>query len=214
MSRELVGRARPYAVWVGVTAAAAAAALTVPGAWRAAAGASASAGADQVLVAACATGLALSLAWLWLVTSLTVAQVVAGSVPRGGGAARRLVLLACGVAVVAGTTLPAHASGGGDAEVLVGLPLPERAVASTTTRSPGTAPSPATQGDHVVRAGDSLWSIARAHPAPGTDVESRWREIWRLNRDVVGADPDLIHPGQALRLPDTEPTAEKDGERR
>ena len=54
---------------------------------------------------------------------------------------------------------------------------------------------------YVVRPGDSLWSIARAHPAPAADVETRWRAIWRHNRDVVGDDPDLIHPGQALRLP-------------
>ena len=225
MSREYGGHVRPFAVWVGVTAAATAAAVAVPGTWRAAARAGGAEGIDHVLVAACATGLALSLVWLWLVTSLTVAQVAAGSVPRGGGAARRLVLLACGVAVTAGTTLPAHAAGGGGADVLVGLPLPERAVSATTSRQPRTtapAATAATGGAYVVRPGDSLWSIARSHPAPGTDVESRWRQIWRLNRDVVGADPDLIHPGQALRLPDTHPytdpsthpTTEKDGERR
>ena len=59
---------------------------------------------------------------------------------------------------------------------------------------------------------------ARAHPAPSGDVETRWRAIWRHNLDVVGDDPDLIHPGQALRLPhtdtSTEPNHEKDGERR
>jgi nucleoid-associated protein YgaU len=206
---------RPFAVWAGVTAAATAAAVAVPATWRAAARAGGAEGIDHALVAACATGLALSLAWLWLVTSLTVAQVVAGSVPQGGGAARRMVLLACGVAVAAAsTTLPAHASGGGGADVLVGLPLPERAVSATTTRQPRNDAPAATGGAYVVRPGDSLWSIARSHPAPGTDVESRWRQVWRLNRDVVGADPDLIHPGQALRLPDTHPHTEKDGERR
>jgi nucleoid-associated protein YgaU len=215
MSREYGSSpVRLFAVWAGVTAAATAAAVAVPATWRAAARVGGAEGIDHVLVAACTTGLALSLAWLWLVTSLTVAQVAVGSVPRGGGATRRLVFLACGVAVTAGTTLPAHAAGGGGADVLVGLPLPERAVSATTTRQPRTTAPAATGGTYVVRPGDSLWSIARSHPAPGTDVESRWREIWRLNRDVVGADPDLIHPGQALRLPETEPHTEKDGERR
>ena len=112
----------------------------MPGTWRAAADASAPETVPQVLVAACATGLALSLAWLWVVTSVTVAEVVTGSVPRRGGATRRLVLLACGAAVVAGTALPAHASGGDGAEVLVGLPLPERAVAPATSGRPARAP--------------------------------------------------------------------------
>jgi len=214
MSRGIVRRVRPCAVWVGVTAAAATAALELPGTWHAAADASGYQGVDRALVAACATGLALSLAWLWLVTTVTVAGVVTGTVPRDGGAARRLVLLACGVAVVAGTTMPAHAASGEGAEVLVGLPLPERAVAAVPSgrRAPTVPSAPATHGDsYVVRPGDSLWSIARAHPAPGADVESRWRAIWGHNRDVVGEDPDLIHPGQALRLPIH---TEEDGERR
>jgi hypothetical protein len=221
MPRGIIRSARPYVVWVGVTAASAAAAHAVPDTWRAAAGASASETVPLALVAACATGLALSLTWLWLVTSVTVAEVVTGSVPRRGGAARRLVLLACGAAVVAGTTLPAQASGGDGVEVLVGLPLPERAVApapSATSGHPGAPTAAPTAGRYVVRPGDSLWSIARAHPAPGADVETRWRAIWRHNRDVVGDEPDLIHPGQALRLPGTQPSTdphhEKDGERR
>ena len=98
MSRGITHTARPCAVWLGVTAAATAAAHTVPGTWRAVADASASQTIPHVLVAACATGLAMSLAWLWVVTSATVAEVVTGSVPRSGGAARRLVLLACGAA--------------------------------------------------------------------------------------------------------------------
>ena len=204
MSRGIIRSARPYVVWLGVTGASAAAVHAVPGTWRAAAGASAPEAVPHVLVAACATGLALSLAWLWLVTSVTVAEVVTGSVPRRGGAARRLVLLACGAAVVAGTALPAQASGGDGVEVLVGLPLPERAVAPATVGPPGASATATAADRYVVRSGDSLWSIARAHPAPDTDVETRWRAIWRHNRDVVGDDPDLIHPGQALRLTDTD----------
>ncbi|GIN03117.1 hypothetical protein Pve01_47750 [Planomonospora venezuelensis] len=226
MSRGITRTARPYAVWLGVTGAAAAAASSVPDAWRATASASASERTVDVLVAGCATLLALSLGWLWLVTSVTVAELVAGRAPRGGGATRRLVLLACGAAVVAGTALPAQAAGGDGAERLVGLPLPERPVAPATdiathaaADTPTTPVSHPTTGDaYVVRAGDSLWSIARAHPAPDAGVEARWRAIWRLNQEVVGEDPDLIHPGQALRLPatdtGTDTDTETDGERR
>jgi nucleoid-associated protein YgaU len=235
MSRGMLGTVRPYAVWLGVTVVAAAAASSVPGAWRATAGGTGSEQAADAVVAGCATLLALSLAWLWLVTSVTVVELVAGREPRGRGATRRLVLLACGAAVVAGTALPAQAAGGDGAEVLVGLPLPERPVApapapraaratastaptaATGTPSAPSAPAtpvtrPTAPDTYVVRAGDSLWSIARAHPAPDADVASRWRAIWRHNHDVVGDDPDLIHPGQALHLPDTD--TDEDGERR
>ena len=212
MSRGMMRYVRPLTVWLAVTAAAVAVGRAVPAAWRTAgAGTPAGDAVADALVAGCATVLAAALGWLWLVTSVTVAQVLAGAAPTGTGATRRLVMLACGAAVVAGTAVPAHADGGrGDAEQLVGLSLPERAVAPVTRSSgPSThavtvsRPDADDGGRYVVRPGDSLWSIAQAHPADGDDVERRWRAIWAANRDVVGADPDLIHPGQALRLPDT-----------
>ena len=210
MSRGSFHTARPYAVWLVVTVSAGVAAWSAPAAWRDATGTAGPERLTDVLVAGCATALALALGWLWLVASVTVAELVTGPVSCGGGATRRLVLLACGAAVVATTALPAHASDADGAEVLVGLPLPERAVAPAVVERP-------TAGDaYVVRPGDSLWSIARAHPAARVGVEGRWRAIWRHNRGVVGPDPDLIHPGQALRLPGTDTPAdtEKDGERR
>jgi len=210
---------RPYAVWLGVTAVALAAGATVPGAWRAAAGASPGQGVADVLVAGCAVGLAGSLAWLWVITTVAVGEIATGSTPRAGGAARRLVLAACGVAVVAGTALPAHAAGGEGVDALVGLSLPERVVGPAAVDRSRAPAAPTGGGTYVVRPGDSLWSIARAHPAPSGDVGTRWRAIWRSNRGVVGDDPDLIHPGQALRLPGTDDQSidqhdETDGARR
>lgn len=223
MSRGMVQRGRLLVVWLAVTAAALTAGRTVPAAWRAAGvGAPAGQAVTDALVAGCATVLAVALGWLWLVTSVTVAQLVAGAAPTGSGTTRRLVLLACGAAVVAGTAIPAYADGGrGDvrraAERLVGLSLPERAVApATPSAEPRTRAMAVTRTEpghderYVVRPGDSLWSIARAHPARGDDVERRWRAIWADNRDVVGADPDLIHPGQELRLPGTHPSTRTD----
>jgi nucleoid-associated protein YgaU len=29
----------------------------------------------------------------------------------------------------------------------------------------------------------------------------QWRRIYEANREVVGGNPDLIHPGQVLKLP-------------
>jgi hypothetical protein len=45
--------------------------------------------------------------------------------------------------------------------------------------------------------GDTLWDIAQAEYNDAT----RWPEIYAANTDVVGADPDLIFPGQVLRIP-------------
>ena len=215
MSRGIIQGWRPLAVWLGVTAAAAAAGASIPGAWAASA---ASVGADRVadlLVACCATALTAALGWLWVITTSTVAGLALGRARSGGGTTRRLVLLACGAAVAVGTTVPAQAAGGDGAELLAGLSLPERAVA----RAPAATQAASRATDtYVVRAGDSLWSIAREHPGSDGDVDARWRAIWAANRAVVGDDPDLIHPGQALRLPGAttpthEPTRDTDGAR-
>ena len=52
--------------------------------------------------------------------------------------------------------------------------------------------------------GDTLWDLAGADLGPGADaaaIDARWREIYALNRGVIGPDPDLIQPAQRLRLP-------------
>ena len=52
--------------------------------------------------------------------------------------------------------------------------------------------------------GDSLWAIAARHLGPGaTDAEvaREWPRWYAANRDTIGADPDLLLPGQVLRVP-------------
>ncbi len=233
MSRGTDRAARPVAVWLAVSAVALASAAALPGAWQAVDERAGRPGAEvDLLVAACATGLAVSLAWLWAITTATVAGVLVGSGRPAAphGATRRLVLLACGVAVVAGSGTPALAADGdaNGATLLAGLPMPDRAVApaSVAPRQPEVRPvarpaPTAVSQTYVVRPGDSLWSIADSHPGPGTSgsVHERWQAIWQANRDVVGDDPDLILPGQALRLPGPhhpdrpQPRAPKDGDR-
>jgi nucleoid-associated protein YgaU len=56
----------------------------------------------------------------------------------------------------------------------------------------------------VVRRGDSLWDIAARHLGPdasAADVAIEWPRWHQANRDVIGADPDLIIPGQRLVPP-------------
>jgi nucleoid-associated protein YgaU len=61
--------------------------------------------------------------------------------------------------------------------------------------------------DYTVVTGDTLWGIARsilgqsgAHP-DGGEVSVAWKTIYESNTDVVGADPNLILPGQVLKIP-------------
>lgn len=48
---------------------------------------------------------------------------------------------------------------------------------------------------YEVRSGDSLYAIASRQ-----DVDGGWQRLYERNRQVVGADPDLIIPGQRLAL--------------
>ncbi|MEV6422956.1 transglycosylase family protein [Streptomyces sp. NPDC051662] len=53
----------------------------------------------------------------------------------------------------------------------------------------------AADGEYTVRAGDCLWLIADEREVPGG-----WSAIYEANKETVGADPDLILPGQTLDL--------------
>jgi hypothetical protein len=50
-------------------------------------------------------------------------------------------------------------------------------------------------GSYVVRLGDSLSTIADA-----LDLKGGWSELYTVNERTVGADPDLILPGQSLAV--------------
>lgn len=176
---------------------------------------------DAWLAAGCGVLLAGCATWLWLVTSAVVLEAATGRprLRRGCPAALRCwVLVACGVALVAGAA-PATAAGGHDGRVaaahrpdredravLAGLPLPDR----STGTPQRTAPAPLLRG-HAAREvrvapGDTLWEVA-ARDLPGVTaaaVDRHWRHIWRVNRGAVGPDPDLIQPGTPLRLPPRE----------
>jgi nucleoid-associated protein YgaU len=77
--------------------------------------------------------------------------------------------------------------------------------------SPPVAPAPSVAPESVVYTvvrGDCLWSIAARHL--GTDpeasaIDAGWRAIYAANRDAIGDDPGLIHPGLVLRLPPLAP---------
>ena len=50
---------------------------------------------------------------------------------------------------------------------------------------------------HTVESGENLSAIAEQE----LGSQSRWKEIYELNKDVIGKNPDLIQPGMELKLP-------------
>lgn len=66
-------------------------------------------------------------------------------------------------------------------------------------------PAPQEQESYTVEGGDSLWAIAAEHlpgDADAADIAAAWPLWFDINRDVIGDDPDVIHPGQVLLVPD------------
>jgi nucleoid-associated protein YgaU len=56
----------------------------------------------------------------------------------------------------------------------------------------------------VVKAGESLWSIAAAELGPNATTEAiagRWPQWYEANRQLIGPNPNLIVPGQVLNPP-------------
>jgi len=163
---------------------------------------------DAALTDLAALTLLGCVAWMWLVTTAVVIEALRRpdhlaparhGVPTG---VRRVVLAACGVALAGGLLPPSHAAASAAASpqhhrsgpLLAGLPLPDRAV----------APSSSGPRAVVVRPGDTLWSIAAADLPRGSAAEritERWRAIYATNASLIGPDPDVIVPGQRLRIP-------------
>jgi hypothetical protein len=168
---------------------------------------------DTWLTWLCALATALCAVWGWLVTSVVVLEALTGQARRSTAPgvpawARRVVLAVCGAAVLASAG-PAVADE--RPTVLEGLPLPDRAEGRSVSEAVAraitepTAARPAADV-HLVRSGDSLWSIAEGQllesgaPATAAEVAAYWPRIYTLNRDLVGSDPVLLRPGQLLRL--------------
>jgi nucleoid-associated protein YgaU len=51
---------------------------------------------------------------------------------------------------------------------------------------------------YTVKPGDSLSAIAQQFYGKA----SKWPKIYEANKDIIGDNPDLIHPGQEFVIPD------------
>ena len=166
-----------------------------------------------------------------LATAAAAAAMLPGRIGRLAGVAqpltpravRRVVEVAVGGAVVVAVTAPVGAAAAppsppapapvaGSPSPLdwPGLAAPAHRLSTPTGRprppaAPPTEPAPkAGAAQIVVRPGDSLWSITArllGRSAPAARVAAEWPRLYAANRAVVGADPDLIKPGQRLQPP-------------
>lgn len=70
-------------------------------------------------------------------------------------------------------------------------------VAAASASQPRPAPPP--PKTYTVKKGDTLWGIAVKFLKSG----ARWPEIYNIpaNKKVIGPNPNLIYPGQVLRIP-------------
>lgn len=84
-------------------------------------------------------------------------------------------------------------------------PAPGSTTPTTPTPSaPQAEVEPLQRQVHQVVPGDNLWDIVEAALGPrasNAEVAVAVEELYALNRDVIGDDPDLILPGQVLELP-------------
>ncbi len=120
---------------------------------------------------------------------------------------RRVLVAGVGVALVSGVPGPtpvlatatasdsANPSGRPAASWHQGLPVPARPVGRMQRNQ-----SPRV----VVRPGDTLWHLAADRLRPSAsdgEVALLVERIHGRNRELIGPDPDLIHPGQRLAVP-------------
>jgi hypothetical protein len=168
---------------------------------------------DTALADLAALTLLTCAAWTWVVTTAVVIEALRGpdhldAAPRGvPTGVRRVVLAACGVALAGGLVQPSQAAAPSavspphhrSGPLLAGLPLPDRAAATSSSRARTV----------LVRPGDSLWSIAAddlPEDSAAERITERWRAIYATNSALIGPDPDVIVPGQRLRLPRKDPS--------
>lgn len=84
-------------------------------------------------------------------------------------------------------------------------PLPPVIERDPLPGGPRRIQQPAGRGVEVtVRTGDSLWGLSAARLGPyasDVDIALDWPRIYQANRDVIGDNPNLLRPGQVLRVP-------------
>jgi hypothetical protein len=164
----------------------------------------------DAVVTLCAGAGALVLLWLaGTVVVATVDELRARTGPRRPTRStpgvppvvRRVVAVVVGI-LLGSAGLAANAAERGAA---VSVPQAGWAV-SAPVEAGWSAPAPLRDQpdeEHVVVRGDTLWSLAADRCGPDAtpaDVLAELQRLHTVNADVIGEDPDLLRPGQILRL--------------
>ena len=185
----------------------------------------AAAGGPETVVLAL-TGLLAWAVWAWgavglLLTASTALPGLPGAVARTVSRTlvpehmRAAAALALGMGLaVAGpaAAVPSTPPGPPDGPAAVtGSPGPPDWPSERAGNDPPGAPAQAVDRHavdrHVVAPGECLWRIAEQHldaAGPPPDDAGIARAVtawWSANSEVIGPDPDLIHPGQVLLAP-------------
>jgi hypothetical protein len=132
-------------------------------------------------------------------------SVLTGGLPGAASAHETVAVAVVGSAVTPAPSpdwVPAVADARAPAPAPGWTPTPVRALPSVTLTA--ARPPVADEAEVTVRRGDTLWDLAAAHlSADATDAEvaDEWHRWFQLNRSLIGADPDLILPGQILQVP-------------
>lgn len=107
----------------------------------------------------------------------------------------------------AGTSAPATAATDRTADSPsrdAGATSTPRVVLDVAETPPNDAPGVEPRTVATVRPGDTLWGLAADHlgtDATDADVAAAWPRWHEVNRTVIGADPDVLRPGQVLVVP-------------
>ena len=179
--------------------------VSAPHAWVA------TAGPDGAAITLSCAGLWCVAAWLGVGLLAAAATQLPGSIGRMARSASRamlpaalyrLVAAAAGLGILVAPVVAAARAASAPA-------IPAPTWPTTTPRPTVRPPQPArpTRGSSqgrgvVVRPGDSLWAIAATRLGPQATpalVAATWPRWYAANRAVIGADPDLIRPGQLLQ---------------
>lgn len=145
-------------------------------------------------------------------------MIVRAVEPLAPSAVRSLVRAVVGVTLTASVaSAPTYASAASAAPASAESEAPDEPVLMHRLPDVDAGPPPeppppgprvsSGEGTRVVRPGDHFWSIAeselgavRGGPVRDAEVDPYWRLLVAANRELT-ADPDLLVPGQVVRLP-------------
>ena len=60
--------------------------------------------------------------------------------------------------------------------------------------------APKIKTEHTVSAGETLGALALKYY--GSAVKDKWMKIYEANKAVIGDNPNVIKPGQVLKIPE------------